>query len=149
MAKNLDRPITLEDVAAAIRSMKSNKTPGPDGFGIEFYKKFSDKLSPLLLNVFNESFEKGYFPPSLTQATISFLLKKDKDRTLPELYRPISLICNEHKILAKILSGRLEDILPLIVSEEQTGFIKGRHSFSNIRRLLNIILLKFRMCQKL
>ncbi|KAF7661937.1 hypothetical protein LDENG_00250320 [Lucifuga dentata] len=58
VANNLDRPITLEEVAAAIRSMKSNKTPGLDGFGIEFNKKFSDKLSPLLLNVFNESVEQ-------------------------------------------------------------------------------------------
>lgn len=30
--------------------------------------------------------------------------------------------------------------MPLIVSEDQTGFIRGRHSYSNIRRLLVVIL---------
>ena len=29
--------------------------------------------------------------------------------------------------------------MPDVVSAEQTGFILGRHSFTNIRRLLNII----------
>lgn len=30
--------------------------------------------------------------------------------------------------------------MPLIISEDQTGFIRGRHSYSNIRRLLDVIL---------
>lgn len=38
-----------------------------------------------------------------------------------------------------VLARRLEDILPVIVKEDQTGFIKGHNSYNNIRRLLNII----------
>ena len=37
-----------------------------------------------------------------------------------------------------MLARRLEDRLPKMISEDQTGFIKGRHSFSNIRRLIDI-----------
>ncbi len=43
------------------------------------------------------------------------------------------------KILAKVLVSRLEIILPKIISEEQTGFIKGRQFFFNVRTLLNVI----------
>ncbi len=139
-ATDLDKPITLEEITIAINSMNSGKTPGPDGFGIEFYKAFSNKLAPLLLNMYTESFRHGSLLPSLTQATISLILKKDKDPTLCTSYRPISLLCNEHKILAKVLAKRMETVLPLIISEDQMGFVKGRHSFSNIRRLLNIVL---------
>ena len=43
------------------------------------------------------------------------------------------------KILAKIFARRLESIIPSIISEDQTGFIGGRHSFTNVRRLLSVI----------
>lgn len=37
------------------------------------------------------------------------------------------------------MARRWEGLLPIIVKEDQTGFIKGRNSYNNIRRLLNII----------
>lgn len=43
------------------------------------------------------------------------------------------------KILSKVLTRCLESLLPIIINEDQTGFIKGRNSYNNIRRLLNII----------
>ena len=138
-AQRLDNPIELEEIIRAISSMQSGKAPGPDGFPTEFFKKFSGILAPLLLNVYNESMEHGFLPTTLTQASISLLLKKGKDPTNCGSYRPISLLNVDVKILAKILALRLEAILPDIISEDQTGFVKGRHSFSNIRSLLNIV----------
>lgn len=135
----LDAPIKLEEIVQAIKDMQSSKAPGPDGYPTEFFKKFCEKLAPLLLNVFNESIERGSLPVTLTQASISLLLKKGKDPANCSSYRPISLLNVDVKILAKVLASRLETVLPSIVSEDQTGFVKGRHSFSNIRSLLNII----------
>lgn len=43
------------------------------------------------------------------------------------------------KILAKTLARRLEKVFPTIISKEQTGFIKGRQLYYNVRILLNII----------
>ena len=43
------------------------------------------------------------------------------------------------KILAKALARRLERVLPTIISKEQTGFIKGRQLYYNVRTLLNVI----------
>lgn len=43
------------------------------------------------------------------------------------------------KILSKVLAKRLEKVMPSIISDDQTGFIKGRHSLFNIRRLLNVM----------
>ena len=37
-------------------------------------------------------------------------------------------------ILAKVLALRLESVLPTVISSDQTGFIKNRHLFFNIRR---------------
>lgn len=67
------------------------------------------------------------------------MLKKGKDPLDCTSYRPISLLNRDVKILAKILARRLEDILPSVMSPDQTGFIKRRHSFYDIRRLFNIL----------
>ncbi len=45
--------------------MQNAKSPGPDGFASEFYKKFKNELSPLLSNVFKESFSSGTLPPTM------------------------------------------------------------------------------------
>ena len=44
--------------------MKRNKTPGMDGLPIEFYQVFWDEIGELLVNAFNESFEKGQMSAS-------------------------------------------------------------------------------------
>ncbi len=38
-----------------------------------------------------------------------------------------------------MLARRLEAVLPSIISTDQTGFIKGRHSFHNIRSLFDVL----------
>lgn len=89
--------------------------------------------------MFNESLQNGSLPLTLRQATISLILKKDKDPLSCSNYRPISLLCADVKILAKMLARRLESVLPTIISGDQTGFIKNRHSFHNVRRLFDIL----------
>lgn len=37
------------------------------------------------------------------------------------------------------MARRLEKVLPYIIKEDQTGFVKGRNSYDNMRRLLNVI----------
>ncbi len=83
-------------------------------------------------------FKKGQLPATLYSASISLLLKTDRDPTSCGNYRPISLLNVDFKILAKVLSLRLQDVMPSIISFDQTGFTSGRCSFFNTRRLLNI-----------
>ena len=107
---------------------QSGKSPGPDGFPVEFFKRFSAKLIPLLHNMFTESLASGILPITLRSAQISLLLKKNKDPHCCGSYRPISLLNVDEKILAKVLARRLERILPDIISADQTGFIRNRFS---------------------
>lgn len=41
-------------------------------------------------------------------------------------------------MLFKVLATHLKIILACIIEEDQTGFVKGRSSCINIRRLLNV-----------
>jgi len=41
-------------------------------------------------------------------------------------YRPIRMVGSIHKLISKILSRRLREVLPHLVGESQYAFIKGR-----------------------
>ena len=71
----LDAPITTEEITQAITSMQNGKTPGPDGFPVEFYKAFISKLAPFSCLLFQEITSDRKLPLTMTQATISVLLK--------------------------------------------------------------------------
>ncbi|XP_051794339.1 calcium-binding mitochondrial carrier protein SCaMC-2-B isoform X1 [Acanthochromis polyacanthus] len=122
---DLERDISAAEISLAIKDMQNGKSPGPDGFTTDFFKKFSDILAPTLLTVFTESLNASTLPLSMRQAIITLLLKKDRAPLECSSYRPVSLLNTDVKILAKVLAGRLEGVIPTVVSSDQTGFVKN------------------------
>lgn len=117
MANQLGAPIMNHEILAAIRSLPYGKSPGPDGFPIEFYRSLPARGITILREMFNESFVLGRLPPTLLEVSITLLAKDNKDN----------------------IATRLQKVLPKIISHDQTGFMQERHSYHNTRRLLNII----------
>ena len=71
----------------------------------------------------NDTFLLGYLPDSLKTAVVTLLYKQDKKGNLKN-YRPISLTNYNYKIIAFVLTARLQKVIDGIISKIQTTYIK-------------------------
>ena len=137
--ENLNRPITRTEIETVIRNLPANKSPGPDGFAAEFYQKFREELTPILLKLFQKIAEEGKLPNSFYEATITLISKPEKDATQKRKLR--ANITDEHrcKIINNILANRIQQHIKKVIHHDQVGFIPGMQGFFNIRKSINVI----------
>lgn len=75
---DLDKSLEFSEILKGLQIMQNGKASGPDGFPIDFYKRFGKQLAPLLLDMYKDSLANGSLPLTLTQASISLILKRGK-----------------------------------------------------------------------
>jgi hypothetical protein len=117
--------------------MKLNKSPGLDGLTVEFYRVFWNKLKYILTDVLNKGNDEKCLTYSQRTSILTLLFKKGDYLNLDN-YRPISLLNVDLKILY-VLAQRLNNLLPKIINEDQTGYVKNRFIGFNLRQIQDII----------
>ena len=141
---NIDRTkceglITESECLNALKCMKNQKSPGSDGITVEFYKIFWNNIKEFYVNSINYSFETGSLTELQKQSIITIIPKQNKDLTILDNWRPISLLNVDYKIATKVIANRVKHVITKIIHNSQTGFIKGRYIGENIRLLFEII----------
>lgn len=123
--------VTPEDVKQEVFALPLNKTPGPDGFTGEFFRKTWDIIGADLTKAVLEFFQSGQMLRQWNCTAISLIPKTIGAKKLVD-FRPISLCNVVYKIVSKILARRLQEITPEMISSNQSAFVKGRLLVENV-----------------
>ena len=98
--------ITMDELVDTVKLFKNNKSPGPDGIPVEFFKWLNADGLSCILEILNECWENNVMPEHMELANVVTLYKKGKVQD-PANYRPIALLQSTYKVYAKILQQRL------------------------------------------
>ena len=112
----------------AMKEIKPQSAPGPDGVPAYLYHNYADILSTPLHLIWNISLEHSTMPEPTLLAYITPILK-DIDRSAAENYRPVALTNHLIKIFERVLRKHIMDHLITndIMNKSQHGF-KEKHS---------------------
>jgi len=123
--------VTVAEVARALRSAPPGRSPGLDGIPVELYRRFKGPLLPTFARLFTAINILGQLPTGFSEGLITIIFKSG-DRCDPANYRPITLLCTDYRLYAKVLALRLNPCLASLIDREQTAFVPGRRIGENI-----------------
>ncbi|GAU15609.1 hypothetical protein TSUD_108680 [Trifolium subterraneum] len=125
MKLTLDEKFTKEEVYQAVKDLKALAAPGPDGLPALVYHNYWDiigeDVTSMALDILNNNGD-----PSQLNSTHICLIPKIKKPSTPSDFRPIALCNVSLKIITKTLANRIKQILPDVISKNQSAFITGR-----------------------
>jgi hypothetical protein len=121
----LEKPVSEKEILEVLKGFPKEKSPGPDGWSVEFFIFFFDLVAKDLMEVVEESCIKGEVIKSLNSTFIALIPKVNGPTNFGD-FRPIALCNLYYKVISKIIAQRLRPILSRSLSEEQFGFLKGR-----------------------
>lgn len=95
----LTRDVSREEIYFALFNLPLGKSPGPDGFSVEFFRFFWDNIGDQVCSAIKFFFNNSVMPASWGKTFVVLIPKNDNPRSVSD-FRPISL-CN---ICFKIIS---------------------------------------------
>ena len=114
-----------------VQDMPNGKSLGLNGFTIHFFKACWEMVQHDIWEVVEDSRKSSSILKSLNSTFIA-LIPKEAEACTPAKFRPIALCNILYKIIYKVLANIIKTILPLIISEEKSGFVEGHQILDNI-----------------
>ncbi|KAK4263572.1 hypothetical protein QN277_028965 [Acacia crassicarpa] len=128
---SLMRPVTNQEIEESVFQVGAHKAPGPDGYSAVFYHAAWKEISNEVCGMVKDIFEGKSGLSQINATNIVLIPKVDKPEEVHH-FRPLGLCNVSYKIIAKILTNRMKDILSRIISPHQRAFIKGRMIQDNL-----------------
>ncbi|KAL3675882.1 hypothetical protein R1sor_025830 [Riccia sorocarpa] len=123
-----------ELIEEVVRSLPKEKSPGIDGVVVEILILSWHFMKDDCIMMVRKVWMAQKLLPRDNRGVIK-LIPKTEDTMWLKNWRPITLLTTTYKIIAKIIAGRLKQMLPGLVNRQQTGFIAGRDILENVLSL--------------
>ena len=120
-----ETPWSMGELQHAIHRLKGGRSADEAGLVIELLKHAPADLLTLVLQLFNTFLFHGDVPSSWRKTVFTMLAKKTKAVATTD-FRPIANVRMMYKVFARMILGRIEDLLDASQPEEQHGFRTGR-----------------------
>ncbi|GMI80386.1 hypothetical protein HRI_001707900 [Hibiscus trionum] len=105
--------------------MDGTRAPGPDGFNLEFFKRYWTQIKDEIMSLFSDFFECKLSMEKINQSFIALIPKVSAPDAVED-FRPISLVGSLYKVIAKVLAKRLAGCINDLIGETQFAFLSGR-----------------------
>ncbi|CAB4268374.1 unnamed protein product [Prunus armeniaca] len=128
---SLIKPVSDTEIVEAVKALHPTKSPGPDGFTGSFYQHYWEVIGADVIMAVKSFFETGRMSREINR-TFIFLIPKSENPTKITQWRPIALCNFLYKIISKVLTNRLKQVLPSVVSLNQSAFVQDRMIMDNI-----------------
>nr|GFB41512.1 RNA-directed DNA polymerase, eukaryota [Tanacetum cinerariifolium] len=124
-ASDLERRVSRDEIQMAVWNCGENKSPGPDDYSFEFFRKYWYLVGSDLCDAVEHFFETGSFPNGCNSSFVA-LIPKITDAIFVSDFRPISLIGSVYKVVTKVLANRLALVILDLISDTQSTFVANR-----------------------
>ncbi|XP_062110392.1 uncharacterized protein LOC133822162 [Humulus lupulus] len=135
---SLLKPFSNKEIRAALFSIPNTKLPGPDGYGLGFFKFLWKDIGQDICSAIIHGFSTGQFPKELHETTFSLIPKVSNPARASD-YRTIACCSTLYKVMAKLLCSRLAVVLPSLIQSNQGAFVRGRSIAHNIMIFQDLI----------
>ena len=128
----------FSEIKAAVKKLKSGKSPGDDKIAAELIKAMDDTGLAKLCSLCNSIWKHKHWPNDWLKSVFITIPKKG-DATLCKNNRTIALISHTSKVLLYVIVERMRKRLDDELPATQAGFRAGRGTrdqISNIRRIM-------------
>nr|GEX21456.1 transposon TX1 uncharacterized [Tanacetum cinerariifolium] len=122
---DLESSISNDEIRTAVWGCGVDKSPGPNGFTFEFFRKYWAVVGPDFSIAVEWFFKHGYFAIGCNSSFVA-LISKVLDPKVVSDYRPISLIGSLYIFVTKILATRLSLVILDLILYVHTAFLPNR-----------------------
>ena len=129
-------PISSKDIEDELKQLNPKKASTLENIPAKHLKQHADVCGSVLTKLINISFEKREFPDALKLANVTPVFKKDGDRTIPDNYRPVSVLPAASKIYERLMQKQISAYVEKYLSKYLCGYRKG---FNTQYALLSLI----------
>lgn len=120
-----------DEVYKAVRDMSPHKAPGPDGFNAGFFQKTWPITAAKVTSMVQHVIEGGELPTRLAEVLLALIPKTEHPESIAQ-FRHISLCNVTYKIITKVITNRLREVMGDLIAPPQCSFIQGRQMVDNV-----------------